>query len=116
VFFCIFYLVIRLKINPEQLFKLTIIDMTKQEHVELSFSSDKKGRSGLWLKVDQYIPFEWEKIRDYYFLNLSLKKKLPEKIKELRKKYPHAYEPWTKELDDQLEVEFCEGRSTKGTL
>lgn len=87
--------------------------MTKQEHVELSFSSDKKGRSGLWLKVDQSIPFEWEKIGDYYFLNLSLKKKLPEKIKELRKKYPHAYEPWTKELDDQLEVEFCEGRSTK---
>lgn len=34
-------------------------------------------------------------------------------ISEIRKKHKKAYKPWTTELDEKLELLFCEGRKTK---
>jgi len=34
-------------------------------------------------------------------------------VKEMRKTHKKAYEPWTDEADEKLEILFCEGKTTK---
>jgi ASC-1-like (ASCH) protein len=46
---------------------------------------------------------------------LKLFKKTTQKkdysVEKIRAKYPNAYKPWTKEVDEKLELLFCEGKS-----
>lgn len=87
--------------------------MIEKGIVEVAFSCDEEGRNGLWLKLNATVPFAWEKIGDRYFLNLSSTDKKESRFKQMREKHPQAYAPWTNELDDQLEVLYSDGKTTK---
>lgn len=87
--------------------------MIEKGIVEVAFSCDAKDRKGLWLKLNADVPFEWEKIGDRYFLDLSTTEEAGNFFNKMRKKYPQAYTPWTNELDDRLEVLYSEGKTTK---
>lgn len=80
--------------------------------VEIAFGS-KNGKEGLWLKLNEPIPFEWEKDGKGYFLDLTARKEKNYSVDEARKKNSNAYQPWTKEDDDRLEVLFADGADVK---
>lgn len=87
--------------------------MKKIGIVEVAFGVTDKGKEGLWLKLNEPIPFEWEKIGDRYFLDLSAREEKTFSFDEARKKHPQAYAPWTQEDDNRLELLYCEGMKVK---
>lgn len=87
--------------------------MIEKGIVEVAFSCDAKDKKGLWLKLNADVPFEWEKIGDRYFLDLSSADKPATPLDKTREKHPQAYASWTNELDDRLEVLYSEGKTTK---
>jgi hypothetical protein len=76
--------------------------------VEVAFGSNN-GKEGLWLKLNEPIPFEWEQDGNRFFLDLSARKEKAYSMDDKRKTHSNAYQPWTKEDDDRLEVLFTEG-------
>ena len=74
--------------------------------VEVAFGN-KDGKEGLWLKLNEPIPFEWEKDGNRFFLDLSARMEKAYDYEKIRKKHPQAYTPWTKEDDDKLETFIC---------
>jgi hypothetical protein len=79
------------------------------------FWYDSKGREHVRLTLRNSYHFEWEKINDWYFLDLTIDKNIEKayNVKEIRKKHRQAYEPWTQEADEKLELLFCEGKTIK---
>ena len=75
--------------------------------VDVSYAED-----GLWLKLNEPIPFKWKKIDDRYFLSYTKEKKTYS-MEEVQKKHLNAYTPWSKEDDDRLEVLFSEGKRVR---
>jgi hypothetical protein len=80
--------------------------------VEVAFGS-KNGKKGLWLKLNEPIPFEWEKDGKRFFLDLSTRAEKAYSMYGKRKKHSNAYLPWTKEDDDKLECLFSDGTGVK---
>jgi len=80
--------------------------------VEVAFGS-KNGKEGLWLKLNEPIPFEWEKDGKRFFLDLSARKEKVYSMDDARKKHSNAYQPWTAVDDDKLERLFAEGTDVK---
>lgn len=79
------------------------------------FWFDSKGREDIRVNLLDSYKFEWEKINDWYFLDLTVNKEKQKSysFEEVRKSHKQAYEPWTTEADEKLEVLFCEGKSIK---
>ena len=80
------------------------IFMKKNEIVEVTQTDE-----GLYIKLNEPIPFKWKREGDRYFLPFSAEKKL-RTMEEIQKEHPNAYKPWSKEEDDRLEVLFSEGK------
>jgi hypothetical protein len=80
--------------------------------VEVVFGS-KSGKEGLWLKLNEPIPFEWEKDGKRFFLDLSARAEKAYNIDDKRKKHSNAYQPWTTEDDDKLERLFSDSTGMK---
>ncbi|XOV67568.1 MAG: hypothetical protein ACFHU9_00060 [Fluviicola sp.] len=78
--------------------------MKKNEIVEVTQTDE-----GLYIKLNEPIPFKWKREGDHYFLPFSAEKK-PRTMEEIQKEHPNAYKPWSKEEDDRLEVLFSEGK------
>lgn len=80
--------------------------------VEVAFGNHE-GKEGLWLKLNEPIPFEWEKVGNKYFLNLSARTEKKYNFEEAREKHPNAYKPWSSEDDDLLERLYADGTKMK---
>lgn len=81
--------------------------MKNNEVVEVTHTEE-----GLYIKLNEPIPFKWKKEGDRYFLPFSSEKK-PRTVEDIQKEHPNAYKPWSKEEDDRLEVLYCEGKTVK---
>ena len=81
--------------------------MKNTEIVEVTYTDE-----GLYLKLNEPIPFKWEKKGDHYFLSFTNEKKI-RSVAEIQEQHPQAYKPWSIEDDDRLEVLFSEGKSVK---
>ncbi|WP_299716642.1 hypothetical protein [uncultured Tenacibaculum sp.] len=79
------------------------------------FWFDSKGREDVRVNLRDSYQFKWEKINDWYFLDLTVNKENPRtySFDEVRKTHKQAYEPWTTEADEKLEILFCEGKTIK---
>lgn|SRR3989338_2949101 len=86
--------------------------MKKTGIVEVAFGS-KNGKTGLWLKLNESIPFKWEKDGSGFFLDQSCRKEKTYSIDDAKKKHANAYEPWTTEDDDKLERLYADGTPVK---
>ena len=89
--------------NTNQTFTI----MKNTEIVEVTYTED-----GLYLKLNEPIPFKWKKEGDRYFLSFTDEKRI-RSVAEIQEKHPNAYKPWSKEDDDRLEVLFSDGKSVK---
>ena len=109
--------------NPES----KIADKQKFEFVLIvKFDDDYQLEKILQLNWDLFLKYKrWHKTMNAW--NISITKALIEEadvlyekkeektynIAEIREIHKKAYEPWSKELDDKLEVLFCEGKTIK---
>lgn len=87
--------------------------MKKAGIVEVTFGVNENGSEGIWLKLNEPVPFEWKKVGNHYFLDLSKRKEKAYEYEEVRKKHANAYAPWTKEDDDRLERLFADDTDVK---
>lgn len=79
------------------------------------FWFDSKGREEVIVTLQNSYTFEWEKINEWYFLDLSIQLQKPKSynVEEIRKTHLKAYEKWNDESDELLEKLFCEGNTVK---
>ncbi len=102
---------------------------------------DDRGREYVTGAITNSCCFVWEKIKNWYFLEVSfaVEARSPIRIVEsdnvsddyvespqnidsrenahrydnVRQKHPNAYMPWTEEADERLEIMYCEGSTVK---
>lgn len=102
-------------------------DKQKFEFVLIvKFDNDYQLEKIIQLDWDLFLKYKrWHKTMNAW--NLSITKALTEEaeiiyekesdkaydISEIRKTHKKAYEPWTKEADEKLELLFCEGKTVK---
>jgi|GEM_PF-1070622 len=79
------------------------------------FWFDSKGREDVRVNLRNSYKFDWEKIDNWYFLDITVSKETQKAytFSEVRKNHKHAYEPWTLDADEKLEMLFCEGKTIK---
>ncbi|MCD6544199.1 MAG: hypothetical protein J7K34_06790 [Flavobacteriaceae bacterium] len=76
-----------------------------QNHLTLSFITLSLGRKELEERL-------FDKLQPKYSLKGKRGTKKAYSITEKRKKHKNAYEKWTAENDEKLEMLFCEGKTT----
>ena len=86
--------------------------MDSTQAVEITFG-DFENKHGLWLKLNEPIPFKWKKVGDRYFLDLTDKEEKSWSLEEKREKHANAYKPWSPEEDDLLERLYADGMKTR---
>ncbi|EKT4550855.1 hypothetical protein JE952_002514 [Flavobacterium psychrophilum] len=89
---------------------------THNEHItenETEYWYNSKGREDIKVSLKNSYQFNWEKINDWYFLELTIEMQKPKayNIEEIRKSVPNAYEKWTITDDEKLEKLFCEQKT-----
>jgi hypothetical protein len=79
------------------------------------FWFESKGREDTRVNLRNSYQFDWEKIDDWYFLDLTINRENQKSynFEEIRKIHKQAYKPWTPELDEKLEILFCERNTIK---
>lgn len=102
-------------------------DKQKFEFVLIvKFDNDYQLEKIIQLDWDLFLKYKrWHKTMNAWNLSITkalteeaeiLYEKEPDKaydISEIRKTYKKAYEPWTEEADEKLELLFCEGKTVK---
>lgn len=89
---------------------------THNEHItenETEYWYNSKGREEIKVSLKNSYQFNWEKINDWYFLELTIEMQKPKayNVEEIRKSIPNAYEKWTLTDDEKLEKLFCEQKT-----
>lgn len=77
-----------------------------ENHLTISYIIVDLGRKELEERL-------FEKLQPKYSLKGKRGKEKTYSFDEIRKTHKQAYEPWTTEADERLEVLFCEGKSIK---
>lgn len=103
----------------------TIAEKQKFEFVLIvKFNSDYQLEKIIQLDWDLFIKYKrWHQTMAAWHISITqelieesetlFEKEKAYEISEIRKTYNNAYEPWTVENDEQLELLFCEGKNVK---